>query len=116
SRAAPTCAPFRRCSVTRTSPRPSCTRTYPIGDDGSCTTRRTRTRGDAREQRAREVGETGDMSLNPHIFVLAVLSCGVGYVMIVAGLQKSVLEWRRKRRNCPSCGRALESRVCPCCH
>lgn len=56
------------------------------------------------------------MGLNLHILILAVLSCGAGYVMIVAGLQKNVLEWRRKRRNCPTCGRELKTRVCPCCH
>ena len=38
----------------------------------------------------------------------------VGFLMMVAGVHKSMLEWRHKRRHCPSCGRILESRVCTC--
>ena len=48
SRAAPTSAAFRRCSATPTSPRPSSTRTYPIGGGGSCTSARTLMRDDGR--------------------------------------------------------------------
>ena len=44
SRAAPTSAPFRRCSGTPISPRPSSTRTYPIAAAASCTSKRTPTR------------------------------------------------------------------------
>ena len=36
---------------------------------------------------------------------IAVLTIGVGYLMTQAGLQKSALELRRRRKICPSCGR-----------
>jgi hypothetical protein len=54
------------------------------------------------------------MTIDPHIALLAVVTLGVGYVMALAGVQKSALEWRRRRRVCPSCGRHIETRVCPC--
>jgi NADH pyrophosphatase NudC (nudix superfamily) len=54
------------------------------------------------------------MHLDPNITILAV-SCGVGYLMTVAGLGKSALELRRRQRFCPSCGRQIESRVCSVC-
>ena len=50
-----------------------------------------------------------------HIAHFAVITLGVGYVMTLAGLQKSALERRRRRRQCPSCGRTIEARVCPTC-
>ncbi|MDP9231402.1 MAG: hypothetical protein M3O73_01410 [Actinomycetota bacterium] len=40
---------------------------------------------------------------------------GAGFLMIVAGVQKRVLEHRERRRICPSCGRELTSRVCNRC-
>ena len=55
------------------------------------------------------------MTLDPHIAMLAVLSLGVGWVMAIAGVQKSALEWRRRRRICPSCGREIQARVCTTC-
>jgi NADH pyrophosphatase NudC (nudix superfamily) len=55
------------------------------------------------------------MTLDPHTTILAITTVFVGYFMTVAGLQKSVLEWRRRRRVCPSCGRHIESRVCSGC-
>jgi NADH pyrophosphatase NudC (nudix superfamily) len=54
------------------------------------------------------------MTLEPHSAVLAVTTIGVGYFMALAGVQKSALEWRRRRRICPSCGRHVEARVCSC--
>jgi hypothetical protein len=51
----------------------------------------------------------------PHIIILTGVSCGIGYLMIVAGLQKSALERRRPQRLCPSCGRIIETRVCSVC-
>jgi NADH pyrophosphatase NudC (nudix superfamily) len=51
---------------------------------------------------------------DPHL-VVAILTCGVGCAMALAGVQKSALEWRRRHRVCPSCGRALETRVCRTC-
>jgi recombinational DNA repair protein RecR len=55
------------------------------------------------------------MTLDPNTAFIAILTCGVGYVMTVAGIQKSALEWKRRRRVCPSCGRAIEERVCSVC-
>jgi len=55
------------------------------------------------------------MTLDPHIAVLAVLTLGIGWMMALAGVQKSALEWRRRRRVCPSCGRRIDARVCTTC-
>jgi hypothetical protein len=55
------------------------------------------------------------MEIDPNIAVLAVLTSGVGYLMVVAGVNKSLLQWRRSWRPCPSCGRAIQSRVCSFC-
>jgi hypothetical protein len=60
-------------------------------------------------------GKTETMTLAPHIALLALLTCGIGYLMAVAGIQKSALEWRRRHRTCPSCGRTLDARVCRTC-
>ena len=51
------------------------------------------------------------MTVDPHISI-AILTIGVGYLMTQAGLQKSVLELRRRRKICPSCGR--ERTDCGC--
>jgi hypothetical protein len=55
------------------------------------------------------------MHVDSHIIVLTAVSCAVGYLMVVAGLQKSVLERRRRERLCPSCGRIIKTRVCGVC-
>jgi hypothetical protein len=40
---------------------------------------------------------------------------GVGVLMALSGVYKNVLEWRRPKRTCPSCGRQLGSRgACAC--
>jgi hypothetical protein len=59
-------------------------------------------------------GKTTEYEMTLHITLLAVLTLGVGYLMAVAGIQKSALEWRRRRRTCPSCGREIVARTCPC--
>ena len=46
-----------------------------------------------------------EMILDLHIAVQLVLVMGVGYVMAHAGVSKNALEWKRRRRNCPTCGR-----------
>jgi multisubunit Na+/H+ antiporter MnhC subunit len=51
----------------------------------------------------------------PHILILTAVSSGIGYLMIVAGLQKNALERRRQERLCASCGRIIETRVCSVC-
>jgi ribosomal protein L37AE/L43A len=55
------------------------------------------------------------MHLDPHLAIAAVSTLGAAWLMIVAGLQKSVLEHRRRRRVCPSCGREIQARVCAGC-
>ena len=55
------------------------------------------------------------MTPNLHIAMLVVVTVGVGWVMMTAGVQKSALEWRQRRRVCPSCGRELHTRVCTTC-
>jgi hypothetical protein len=55
------------------------------------------------------------VEFDPNTAFLAMLTCGVGYLMVVAGLHKSMLEWRRHGRMCPSCGRAISERVCAYC-
>jgi hypothetical protein len=54
-------------------------------------------------------------SLNAQLVSIFVATTGVGFLMMIAGLQKSALEWRRRRRSCPSCGRHIEGRVCSSC-
>jgi NADH pyrophosphatase NudC (nudix superfamily) len=54
------------------------------------------------------------MPLEPQLTVTAVASTGVGALMLLAGVQKHALEWRRRRRFCPSCGRQLEGGACGC--
>ena len=44
------------------------------------------------------------MRLDPQV-TLAIVTVGVGYLMTQAGLQKSALELKRRKRVCPSCGR-----------
>jgi hypothetical protein len=46
---------------------------------------------------------------------LIAVTCGIGYVMTLAGLSKNALEFRRQRRTCPSCGRHIQARVCRGC-
>ena len=53
-------------------------------------------------------------SLTPQVSMFAITT-GVGVMMLLSGLQKSALEWRRRRRSCPSCGRHIEHRVCSAC-
>jgi len=55
------------------------------------------------------------MILSPELLGLLAVTTAIGYSMIVAGLHKSMLEWRANRRACPSCGRHIDGRVCgPC--
>ncbi|HEY2072166.1 MAG TPA: hypothetical protein VGG88_01185 [Gaiellaceae bacterium] len=55
------------------------------------------------------------MTIDLHIAMLAILTVGVGWVMMVSGVQKSALEWRQRRRICPSCGHEIRARVCANC-
>ncbi|MFL5960731.1 MAG: hypothetical protein ACJ75G_10745 [Gaiellaceae bacterium] len=55
------------------------------------------------------------MHLAPHLAIAAVSTLGAAWLMVFAGLQKSALERRRRRRICPSCGREIKARVCTAC-
>jgi len=56
------------------------------------------------------------MELDSNIAVLAAVTWAIGYLMTLAGVNKSALEWKRRRRVCPSCGRLLQARVCSACN
>ena len=55
------------------------------------------------------------MTFGPHAATLALATLGVGWLMTIAGLHKSALELKRRRRICPSCGRRIEARTCTNC-
>jgi formate dehydrogenase maturation protein FdhE len=55
------------------------------------------------------------MTFSPHLATLAVATLAIGWLMALAGLQKSALEFKKRRRVCPSCGRRIETRTCPSC-
>lgn len=55
------------------------------------------------------------MTFDPHVLTIAVTTLGIGWLMTVAGLQKSALEFKKRRRVCPSCGRYIQDRVCSSC-
>jgi hypothetical protein len=54
------------------------------------------------------------MTLDPHLAALLVSTSAAGLLMALAGVRKNGLEWRRRRRICPSCGRELRGSVCAC--
>jgi UPF0716 family protein affecting phage T7 exclusion len=53
-------------------------------------------------------------SIDPHTAVLLAASTVAGFLMLRAGLAKSALELKQRRRTCPSCGRQIEGRTCAC--
>jgi len=55
------------------------------------------------------------MTFDPHVMTIAAATLGAGWLMMKAGLAKSALEYRQRRRICPSCGREIEARVCSTC-
>jgi hypothetical protein len=54
------------------------------------------------------------MSLEPEVALLFATTAGVAVLMVLAGVQKRTLEWRSRRRVCPSCGRIIHGRTCGC--
>jgi hypothetical protein len=55
------------------------------------------------------------IDMDVHSLFVAVSCVVAGSLMALAGLDKSALEPRRRRRRCPSCGRALvHGRGCGC--
>jgi hypothetical protein len=53
--------------------------------------------------------------MDPHTTTLALTTLGVGWLMAQAGLSKSALELKRRRRVCPSCGKHMRATVCSSC-
>jgi formate dehydrogenase maturation protein FdhE len=53
--------------------------------------------------------------LDPHTMTFAIATLGVGWLMTYAGLSKSALELRQRRRICPSCGKHMRTAVCSSC-
>lgn len=50
--------------------------------------------------------------MTAHTVTFLFSSTAVGYLMVKAGLGKHALEFRRRRRFCPSCGREIRGRTC----
>jgi hypothetical protein len=47
--------------------------------------------------------------------LLLASSTGVGVLMMRAGIEKKMLEWKRQARNCAGCGKPLPGQsVCSC--
>jgi len=55
------------------------------------------------------------MTFDPHVMTIAAATLGAGWLMMKAGLAKSALEYRQRKRICPSCGREIKARVCSAC-
>jgi NADH pyrophosphatase NudC (nudix superfamily) len=52
------------------------------------------------------------MTFEPDLALLFATTTGAAYLMTIAGVHKRALEWRRRRRWCPSCGRQIQGRTC----
>jgi hypothetical protein len=52
------------------------------------------------------------MTFDPHLALFFATTTGAAFLMMLAGVQKRALEWRRRRRVCPSCGRPIAGRTC----
>ena len=50
--------------------------------------------------------------MSTQTLILVFSSTVAGYLMVKAGLGKHMLEHRRRRRVCPSCGREIHGRTC----
>jgi hypothetical protein len=57
-------------------------------------------------------GNNDDVNADPQILTLMALTSGVGWLMFETGVFKQLLERRRGRRVCPSCGRYSHTCVC----
>jgi len=55
------------------------------------------------------------MTIHMNIAMVLMVTLLAGWLMAIAGVQKSALEWRRRRRICPSCGREIRARSCTAC-
>jgi hypothetical protein len=53
-----------------------------------------------------------EVHLDPQTVVLMIVTTGAGWLMIESGVLKNLLERRRGRRVCPSCGRSADNCAC----
>jgi RNase P subunit RPR2 len=57
------------------------------------------------------------VDMDAHSLTLGIATLIVGALMAISGLEKHALEWKHRRRICPSCGRTLaHGRTCGCTH
>jgi hypothetical protein len=61
-----------------------------------------------------DAAESNSVALDPHVAALIVSTAAAGLLMALAGVTKNGLEWRQRRRICPSCGRVLRRDACGC--
>ena len=54
------------------------------------------------------------MTNAPQLAPFVAATAGAGVLMTIAGLEKRALEWKRRRRTCPSCRRRIQRRACGC--
>ena len=54
------------------------------------------------------------MRVDLQLAILMVSTTGIGFLMLFSGIQKSALDWRKRDRKCPSCGRLIRHRTCGC--
>jgi NADH pyrophosphatase NudC (nudix superfamily) len=54
------------------------------------------------------------MRLDLQLATLIASTAGVGFLMAVSGIQKSLLDWRHRDRFCAACGRQIRGRICGC--
>jgi hypothetical protein len=54
------------------------------------------------------------IALLPQMAFLALITTGVGFLMIRLGLSKG-LEARHEQRRCPACGRLVQASTCSNC-
>jgi len=52
--------------------------------------------------------------LTPETTLLLASTTCVGVLMMRAGIEKKMLEWRRHERICAGCGKPLSRPVCTC--
>lgn len=52
------------------------------------------------------------MRLDPTLVAAAAATSAVGWTMLYAGTHKRMLDLRRRKRICPSCGREIVGRTC----
>jgi NADH pyrophosphatase NudC (nudix superfamily) len=53
--------------------------------------------------------------MTPEAALLMLSTTAAGVWMMLAGVNKKLLEWRRRERLCAGCGRRLDRPVCPTC-